>query len=275
MGIEAKPTGGADAMKLAANMGKVLESSQKLLAEYFAQTSRDSRYQVLDPVMVTRTFQEAVARALASPETFVEQQLRFWNDYSRLYAQTVERMLGKPGGEPIAQAGPEDKRFKGDDTRMPERMHSFYLRNMYLRNRLREPGGITLAGVPIDLARIGVPAYFLSTREDHIAPWKSTYAGTRLLSGPVTFVLGGSGHVAGVVNPPSANKYCYWTRDALAETPEDWLSGAKQHDGSWWPHWGRWIAPHGSGRVPAREPGAGALPAIEDAPGRYVKARID
>ncbi len=595
---EAKPTGGPDAKKLAANMDKVLESSQKLLAEYFARASQDSGYRVLDPVVVTRTFQEAMARALAKPEIFVEQQLKFWNDYWRLHTRTLERMLGKPGGEPVVKVGPEDKRFKdalwagdavfdftkqcyllvsqhlresaaraegldehsrrklefytrqfvgalspsnfaatnpqvlkatidsggenlvrglaamledlrrgkgqlrpkmtdleafelgeniattpgkvvfqnelaqlvqyapatetvyrrpllivppwinkfyildlkpknsfirwavgeghtvfviswvnpdarladkdfedylregllaaldairaatgeetanvigyciggtltasalaytaatgdrrvasatfftslldftdvgelavfideeqirrmeeemrakgyfdgahmaqafnllrendliwsffvdgyllgreprafdllywnSDSTRMPERMHSFYLRNMYLWNKLRVPGGITLAGVPIDLGRIDVPAYFLSTREDHIAPWKSTYAGTQLVSGPVAFVLGGSGHVAGVVNPPSANKYCYWTRDALAETPEDWLAGATQHDGSWWPHWGRWIAAHGGGRVPAREPGAGALPAIEDAPGRYVKARID
>ena len=595
---EAKPTGGPDAMKLAANMGKVLESSQQLLAEYFAQASQDSGYQVLDPMVVTRTFQEAMARALARPETFVEQQFRFWNDYWRLYAHTVERMLGKPGGEPVAKVGPEDKRFKAnewaanavfdftkqcyllvsqhlresvarveglddhsrrklefytrqfvaalspsnfaatnpqvlnatidsggenlvrglanmlddlrrgkgrlrpkmtdleafklgeniattpgkvvfqnelmqlvqyapatetvyrrpllivppwinkfyildlkpknsfirwtvgeghtvfmvswvnpdarladkdfedylrdgllaaldairaatgeeqvnaigyciggtltastlaymaargdrrvasatfftslldftdvgelavfideeqisrmeeemrakgyfdgahmaqafnllrendliwsffvdsyllgreprafdllywnsDSTRMPERMHSFYLRNMYLRNRLRLPGGITLVGVPIDLAKIDIPAYFLSTREDHIAPWKSTYAGTRLLSGPVTFVLGGSGHIAGVVNPPSANKYCYWTREALADIPDDWLAGATRHEGSWWPHWWQWVAAHATERVPAREPGAGGLPAIEDAPGAYVKARVD
>ncbi len=595
---EARPTGGPDAKKLAANMDKVLESSHKLLAEYFAQASQDSGYQVLDPAVVTRTFQEAMARALAKPETFVEQQFKFWNDYWRLHTQTLERMLGKPGGEPVAKAGAEDKRFKdelwagnavfdftkqcyllvsqhlresaarvegldehsrrklefytrqfvgalspsnfvatnpqvlkatidsggenlvrglatmledlrrgkgqlrpkmtdleafklgeniattpgkvvfqnelmqlvqyapatetvyrrpllivppwinkfyildlkpknsfirwavgeghtvfviswvnpdqrlankdfedylregllaaldavraatgeetanvigyciggtltasalaylaatgdrrvasatfftslldftdvgelavfideeqirrmeeemrakgyfdgahmaqafnllrendliwsffvdnyllgreprafdllywnSDSTRMPERMHSFYLRNMYLWNRLRLPGGITLAGVPIDLAKIDIPAYFLSTREDHIAPWKSTYAGTRLPSGPVTFVLGGSGHIAGVVNPPSANKYCYWTREALAATPDDWLAGATRHEGSWWPHWSQWVAAHAGERVPAREPGAGALRAIEEAPGSYVKARGD
>ncbi len=595
---EAKPTGGPDAKKLAANMDKVLESSHKLLAEYFAQAGQDSGYQVIDPAVVTRTFQEAMARAFAKPETFVEQQLKFWNNYWRLHTQTLERMLGKPGGEPVAKAGAEDKRFKdelwagnavfdftkqcyllvsqhlresaarvegldehsrrklefytrqfvgalspsnfvatnpqvlkatidsggenlvrglatmlddlrrgkgqlrpkmtdleafklgeniattpgkvvfqsalmqlvqyapatetvyrrpllivppwinkfyildlkpknsfirwavgegltvfviswvnpdqrlankdfedylregllaaldavraatgeetanvigyciggtltasalaylaatgdrrvasatfftslldftdvgelavfideeqirrmeeemrakgyfdgahmaqafnllrendliwsffvdnyllgreprafdllywnSDSTRMPERMHSFYLRNMYLWNRLRLPGGITLAGVPIDLAKIDIPAYFLSTREDHIAPWKSTYAGTRLPSGPVTFVLGGSGHIAGVVNPPSANKYCYWTREALAATPDDWLAGATRHEGSWWPHWSQWVAAHAGERVPAREPGAGALRAIEEAPGSYVKARGD
>jgi len=97
--------------------------------------------------------------------------------------------------------------WNSDSTRMPEKMHSFYLRNMYQRDRLREPAALTLGGVPIDLGKIRVPTYFLSTREDHIAPWKSSYAGTQLISGPVTFVVGGSGHIAGVINPPAANKY--------------------------------------------------------------------
>ena len=165
--------------------------------------------------------------------------------------------------------------WNSDSTRMPERMHSFYLRNMYLRNRLREPGALKLAGVPIDLGKVGVPTYFLSTRDDHIAPWKSTYAGTKLVSGRATFVLGGSGHIAGVINPPAANKYCYWTRDSLAATPDAWLDGATLFEGSWWPHWGRWVAAFGGKRVPAREPGAGKLPAIEDAPGHYVKERVE
>jgi len=163
--------------------------------------------------------------------------------------------------------------WNSDSTRMPQRMHSFYLRNMYLDNRLRVPGGIALDGVPIDLGKIKIPAYFLSTRDDHIAPWKSSYAGAKLLSGPVTFVLGGSGHIAGVVNPPSANKYGYWTNDARADAPDDWLAQAQQHDGSWWPHWSRWIAAYAGKRVPAREPGTGKLPAIEEAPGGYVRAR--
>ena len=164
--------------------------------------------------------------------------------------------------------------WNSDSTRMPRAMHSAYLREMYQHNRLREPGGITLDGVPIDLTTIDVPVYILSTREDHIAPWKSTYAATSLYSGPIRFVLAMSGHIAGVVNPPSANKYGHFTGE-LADTPDAWLEGATAHEGSWWPDWDAWVSEHGGGEVPPREPGAGALPAIEDAPGRYVKVRIE
>jgi polyhydroxyalkanoate synthase len=166
--------------------------------------------------------------------------------------------------------------WNSDSTRMPAKMHSFYLRNMYLANRLREPGGITLGGVPIDLRKIAVPAYFVSPVEDHIAPWKSTYLGARLLSGPTRFVLGGSGHIAGIVNPPSSGKYGYWTREEekLPESAEAWQSGATRHEGSWWNDWRDWVAGlNGSDRVPARVPGEGALPALEDAPGSYVSVR--
>jgi polyhydroxyalkanoate synthase len=165
--------------------------------------------------------------------------------------------------------------WNSDSTRMPAAMHSFYLRNMYLGNLLRKPGGITLAGVPIDVAQVKVPAYFISTAEDHIAPWVSTYAGAKLLKGPVRFVLGGSGHIAGIVNPPAANKYCYWTNDELSGDPDEWLKNAQQHPGSWWTDWGRWIAAHGGEKVAARIPGQGKLKVIEDAPGSYVKLRVD
>ena len=164
--------------------------------------------------------------------------------------------------------------WNSDSTRMPREMHSAYLRDMYQDNRLREPGGITLDGVPIDLSSIDVPVYILSTREDHIAPWKSTYAATRLYSGPMRFVLAMSGHIAGVVNPPSANKYGYFTGE-VAGTPDAWIEGAAAHEGSWWPDWDAWVSVHDGGEAPAREPGAGALPIIEDAPGRYVKVRIE
>ena len=164
--------------------------------------------------------------------------------------------------------------WNSDSTRMPREMHSAYLRDMYQDNRLREPGGITLDGVPIDLSSIDVPVYILSTREDHIAPWKSTYAATSLYSGPIRFVLAMSGHIAGVVNPPSANKYGYFTGE-VAETPDAWLEAAASHEGSWWPDWDAWVSEHDGGETPAREPGAGALPVIEDAPGRYVKVRIE
>src|SRR5690606_9544605 len=117
----------------------------------------------------------------------------------------------------------------------PAAMHSFYLRKMYQENRLVKPGGITLKGVPIDLRKVAVPTFILSTKEDHIAPWKTTYAATRLYSGPVKFVLAASGHIAGVVNPPEANKYGYWTNSKLPADPEAWLASAKENAGSWWP----------------------------------------
>jgi len=164
--------------------------------------------------------------------------------------------------------------WNSDSTRMPRAMHSFYLRSMYQKNLLVEPGGITLDGVPIDLGAIETPCYILSTKEDHIAPWRSTYAATQLYSGPVRFVLGMSGHIAGVINPPAANKYGYWTNDELPPDPEAWLAGAEAHPGSWWLDWKRWVSRFNGGRrVAARVPGDGALAAIEDAPGSYVRVR--
>jgi polyhydroxyalkanoate synthase len=164
--------------------------------------------------------------------------------------------------------------WNADSTRMPARMHSFYLRNMYIKNLLGEPGGIELAGVPIELGEVKVPSYFISTVDDHIAPWKTTYKGARYLRGPVRFVLGGSGHIAGIVNPPASKKYHYWTNEALPETAEEWFTSATQQPGSWWEDWQRWIAPFGGGLCPARIPGEGALRAIEDAPGSYAKIRV-
>jgi polyhydroxyalkanoate synthase len=165
--------------------------------------------------------------------------------------------------------------WNSDATRMPATMQSFYLRNMYHRNILKNAGGITLSNVPIDLRKIDIPIYFLSTREDHIAPWRSIYSGSQLVSGPVRFVLGASGHVAGVINPPSANKYGYWTSKSKSADPETWLNGATFHEGSWWTDWAKWIADYGGGQVPAREPGSSELAAIEDAPGSYVRVRIN
>jgi polyhydroxyalkanoate synthase len=171
--------------------------------------------------------------------------------------------------------------WNSDSTRMPAAMHSFYLRNMYLGNLLREPGGITLGGVKIDISKVKTPCYFISTIEDHIAPWKSTYMGALLPSGNTKFVLGGSGHIAGIVNPPAANKYGFWTNDAtdgnLPESPDDFLAGATQSAGSWWTHWNEWVTnlPGGSAKVKARKPEDGTLTVIEDAPGSYVKFRLD
>jgi polyhydroxyalkanoate synthase len=165
--------------------------------------------------------------------------------------------------------------WNSDATRMPARMHSFYLRNMYLKNLLGVPGGISLEGVPIDLSKVKVPAYFISTVEDHIAPWKSTYKGSKYLGGEVRFVLGGSGHIAGIVNPPSAKKYHFWTNDARPAAPEDWFKGATQTPGSWWDDWRDWMDKRNQGeKVPARNPGDGKLKVLEDAPGSYVMLRL-
>ncbi|KAB2845175.1 MAG: class I poly(R)-hydroxyalkanoic acid synthase [Burkholderiales bacterium] len=162
-----------------------------------------------------------------------------------------------------------------DSTRMPAAMHSFYLRNMYMKNLLRVPGGITLAGTPLNLGAVKTPTYFVSAIEDHIAPWKTTYRGPQILGGKSRFVLGGSGHIAGMINPPSANKYSYWTNTELPERADDWLTGAQQHPGSWWTDWLAWLAPHQGEQVPARVPGKGKLKVIEAAPGSYAKLRVD
>jgi polyhydroxyalkanoate synthase len=161
--------------------------------------------------------------------------------------------------------------WNSDSTRMPARMHSFYLRNMYLKNLLGVPGGITLEGVPIDLSRVKIPSYFISTVEDHIAPWKTTYKGSTYLGGDVRFVLGGSGHIAGIVNPPSAKKYHYWTNDARPDSPDEWFKTATQHPGSWWVDWQAWMDTRNEGeKIPARTP----TNALEDAPGSYVMLRL-
>jgi polyhydroxyalkanoate synthase len=138
---------------------------------------------------------------------------------------------------------------------------------------LKEPDGISLAGVPIDLGKIKTPAYFLSTREDHIAPWRSTYRGTQLLGGPKRFVLSASGHIAGVVNPPGG-KYNHWVNSDLPDDAETWFQGATEIAGSWWPDWERWVTSFGKEEVAPRVPGTHKdFPIIEDAPGSYVKVK--
>ena len=164
--------------------------------------------------------------------------------------------------------------WNADSTRMPAKMHNFYLRKMYQENQLCVPGGIELEGTPINLGRIQTPAYFLSTREDHIAPWTSTYRGTQLLGGPKRFVLAASGHIAGVVNPPEGGKYNHWINEDLPADPDAWFQGATELAGSWWPDWHRWICAHDKAQVTARTPGEGGLKPIEDAPGSYVKVRL-
>jgi polyhydroxyalkanoate synthase subunit PhaC len=165
--------------------------------------------------------------------------------------------------------------WNSDSTRMPARMHSFYLRRMYQENLLAQPNGITLDGEGIELGRIDMPLYWISTREDHIAPWKSTYRGTQLMGGRnKRFVLAGSGHIAGVVNPPEGGKYGHWINTELPPDAEAWFAGATEMAGSWWPDWQRWVTALDKTQVPARQPGDGKLKAIEDAPGSYVRVKI-
>ena len=175
------------------------------------------------------------------------------------------------GREPL----PFDLLFwNSDSTRMPAAMHGYYLRTMYRDNLLREPGGLTLDGVPVDLRRVEVPTYIVATREDHIAPWQACFAACGLYRGQRRFVLGASGHIAGIINPPDGGKYGYWTGPVLeAQGADAWLAAAEHREGSWWNDWHAWQRRRAGGRkVPARIPGAGGLIPIEDAPGAYVQA---
>jgi polyhydroxyalkanoate synthase len=163
--------------------------------------------------------------------------------------------------------------WNSDATRLPAANHSFYLRNCYLDNKLSQ-GKVTLGGAPIDLKSVKIPIYNLATREDHIAPAKSVLLGSKFFGGPVRFVLSGSGHIAGVVNPPGKHKYQFWTgRRPRSADLDRWLAKAKERPGSWWPNWLAWLRRQDKTEVPARIPGGGALTPIEDAPGSYVKLR--
>ncbi len=162
--------------------------------------------------------------------------------------------------------------WNADPTRLPAEMHSFYLRNMYQKNALIKKNGISLCGQEIDLTQIDIPTYILSCREDHIAPWKSTYKATQTYSGSHRFVLSASGHVAGVVNHPSKNKYNHWVNDKYDSNPDVWLSRAKEVAGSWWLDWDKWLESQSGELVAARK--INVKKALEDAPGSYVKKQI-
>jgi polyhydroxyalkanoate synthase len=163
--------------------------------------------------------------------------------------------------------------WNSDATRMPAANHSFYLRNCYLENRL-STGSMVLDNTLLDLSKVKVPIYNLATREDHIAPADSVLYGSQFFGGPVKYVLSGSGHIAGVINPPSLGKYQFWTNDNIKDvTLTDWLKGAQEHKGSWWPDWREWLGKIDPEEVPARAVGTDALPPIEDAPGSYVLVR--
>ncbi|SEG72427.1 class I poly(R)-hydroxyalkanoic acid synthase [Bosea lathyri] len=163
--------------------------------------------------------------------------------------------------------------WNSDSTRMPAANHSFYLRNCYLENKLAK-GEMRIAGKTLDLKAVTIPVFNLATREDHIAPAQSVFIGSQCFGGPVDYVVAGSGHIAGVVNPPSKVKYQYWTGGAPEGNYGDWIARASEHAGSWWPHWFKWVEEQAPKRVAAREPGAGKLPALEDAPGTYVRTKV-
>jgi polyhydroxyalkanoate synthase len=166
--------------------------------------------------------------------------------------------------------------WNSDSTNLPGPMYCWYIRNTYLENNIIVGGKLTMCGTPCDLGKVDMPTYVFSTREDHIVPWRAAFGTTRVLSGEVTFVVGASGHIAGVINPASKNRRSFWTGGKTGSTPEHWLETATETPGSWWRHWAEWIAAYGGDRVPAREPGSNAaFRVIENAPGRYVKQRVD
>ena len=165
--------------------------------------------------------------------------------------------------------------WNSDSTSLPGPMYVWYLRNTYLENRLREPNALTVCGEKVDLSLIDVPTFIYGSREDHIVPWRTAYASVPLLSGPLEFVLGASGHIAGVINPPAKNKRNYWVLKAedksLPESPDDWFDQAEEVPGSWWPEWIRWLDQYGGKKIKARATaGSAEHPVIEAAPGRYV-----
>jgi polyhydroxyalkanoate synthase subunit PhaC len=166
--------------------------------------------------------------------------------------------------------------WNSDSTNLPGPMYCYYLRNTYLENRLRQPGALVNCGVPVDLSKVQLPAFVLATREDHIVPWRSAYRTLNLLGGKEKeFVLGASGHIAGVINPASKNRRSHWVGEPYPPDPEDWLSVAKENRGSWWPLWSAWLEKHAGGtrKAPAQQGSAKYQP-IEPAPGRYVKHRV-
>jgi polyhydroxyalkanoate synthase len=162
--------------------------------------------------------------------------------------------------------------WNSDQTRMPKTLHLFYLREFYRHNKLAKKE-LVLGGETLDLGKVKIPVFVQSSREDHIAPMRSVYKGAKLFGGPTTFMMAGSGHIAGVINAPAANKYQHGTNTALPATPEEWVAGAEEHPGSWWSYWAKWLAERSGAMIPARDETKGPLRPIEDAPGSFVKVR--
>jgi polyhydroxyalkanoate synthase len=166
--------------------------------------------------------------------------------------------------------------WNSDSTNLPGAMYCWYVRHAYLENRLKDPGALSVCGTPLDYGRLDMPAYVLATREDHIVPWTTAYSSAKLLKGKTRFVLGASGHIAGVINPASLNRRSFWSGGEPSPEADTWLASAQEQPGSWWPHWSEWLARHSGKRVAAHaELGGNGHGEIEAAPGRYVRERLD
>jgi polyhydroxyalkanoate synthase subunit PhaC len=166
--------------------------------------------------------------------------------------------------------------WDSDSVSLPGPMYCWYTRNTYLENKIKDRGKTTQCGVPIDLSSVKAPLYILASREDHIVPWKSAFRSKDLIGTSPRFVLAASGHVAGVINPPAKNRRSYWLNDDLDCDATDWLAGAKERPGSWWPNWDDWLKRHSSGTVRApKEAGNANYPLSEAAPGRYVRMKAN
>lgn len=208
------------------------------------------------------------ARELATTFSFLRPNELVWNYFVNNYLKGEEL----PAFDLLF--------WNADGTNLPGPFFCWYFRNTYLENKLKVPGGVKVAGQAIDLGSLGMPAYVFGSREDHIVPWRSAYASTGILRGPMRFVLGASGHIAGVINPPAKKRRHYWTHSRtythadIPGDPENWLAQADQHEGSWWPDWSSWLASHGGEQVRARSRlGSARHKPIEEAPGRYVAVR--
>lgn len=218
----------------------------------------EARLEALDEAMAKTGYLEGVK--MANAFNMLRPNELIWNYVVNNYMKGVE-----PAAFDLLY-------WNSDSTRIPRANHSFYMRSCYLENRITR-GEMTMNGVPINLRLVTIPIYSIATKEDHIAPARSVFRGVKFFGGEVTYVLGGSGHIAGIINPPAKGKYNYMTGGPVKGTFEEWVSRAEDHKGSWWPHWLQWVTAQAPGKVPAREPGGGKLKPLCDAPGEYVRVK--
>ncbi|WP_016919401.1 class I poly(R)-hydroxyalkanoic acid synthase [Methylocystis parvus] len=218
----------------------------------------DERMAALDEAMAKTGYLEGVK--MANAFNMLRPNELIWNYVVNNYMKGVE-----PAAFDLLY-------WNSDSTRIPRANHSFYMRSCYLENRITR-GEMVMSGVPINLRLVKIPIYSIATKEDHIAPARSVFRGDKFFGGDVTYVLGGSGHIAGIINPPAKGKYDYMTGGPVKGSFEEWVAKAELHKGSWWPHWFEWITTQAPRKVPAREPGGGELKPICDAPGEYVRVK--